>query len=83
MPRSVWFVLPLRKGEAVGLAWKAVNFEQGVIVPDHQRQRVCRSLLCCTYCATRDFSWLHADPYREFEGPAQGPPRRPAIRDAV
>jgi hypothetical protein len=45
-----------------------VNFEQGVIVPDHQIQRVRRSLLCRTYCATRAFSWLHADPYREFEG---------------
>jgi integrase len=38
-------VLGLRKGEVLGLAWDAVNFEQGTLVPDHQLQRVRRSLL--------------------------------------
>ena len=38
-------VLGLRKGEILGLAWDAVNFEQGTLVPDHQLQRVRRSLL--------------------------------------
>jgi integrase len=38
-------VLGLRKGEVLGLAWEAVNFEQGTLVPDHQLQRVRRSLL--------------------------------------
>ena len=32
-------VLGLRKGEVLGLAWEAVNFEQGALVPDHQLQR--------------------------------------------
>ena len=38
-------VLGLRKGEVLGLAWEAVNFGQGTLVPDHQLQRVRRSLL--------------------------------------
>jgi integrase len=38
-------VLGLRRGEVLGLAWEAVNFEQGTLVPDHQLQRVRRSLL--------------------------------------
>jgi integrase len=38
-------VLGLRKGEVLGLAWDAVNFEQGTLVPDHELQRVRRSLL--------------------------------------
>jgi hypothetical protein len=38
-------VLGLRKGEVLGLAWEAVNFEQGTLVPDHQLQRVRRSPL--------------------------------------
>jgi integrase len=38
-------ILGLRKGEVLGLAWEAVNFEQGTLVPDHQIQRVRRSLL--------------------------------------
>ena len=38
-------VLGLRKGEVLGLAWEAINFEQGTLVPDHQLQRVRRSLL--------------------------------------
>jgi integrase len=38
-------VLELRKGEVLGLAWEAVNFGQGTLVPDHQLQRVRRSLL--------------------------------------
>jgi integrase len=38
-------VLGLRKGEVLGLAWEAVNFEHGTLVPDHQLQRVRRSLL--------------------------------------
>ena len=37
--------LGLRKGEVLGLAWEAVNFEQGTLVPDHELQRVRRSLL--------------------------------------
>ena len=38
-------VLGLRKGEVLGLAWNSVNFEQSTLVPDHQLQRVRRSLL--------------------------------------
>src|SRR5215207_11466089 len=38
-------VLGLRKGEVLGLSWEVVNFEQGALVPDHQLQRVRRSLL--------------------------------------
>ena len=38
-------VLGLRKGEVLGLAWDSVNFEQSTLVPDHQLQRVRRSLL--------------------------------------
>src|SRR5829696_5235848 len=38
-------VLGLRKDEVLGLAWEAVNFEHGTLVPDHQLQRVRRSLL--------------------------------------
>jgi len=38
-------VLRLRKGEVLGLAWEAVNFEHGALVPDHQLSRVRRSLL--------------------------------------
>ncbi len=38
-------VLGLRKGEVLGLSWEAVNFGQGTLVPDHQLQRVRRSLL--------------------------------------
>jgi len=32
-------VLGLRKGEVLGLAWGAVDFDQGALVPDHQLQR--------------------------------------------
>jgi integrase len=38
-------VLGLRKGEVLGLAWEAVDFGEGPLVPDHQLQRVRRSLL--------------------------------------
>ncbi|HVD81561.1 MAG TPA: site-specific integrase [Propionibacteriaceae bacterium] len=38
-------VLGLRKGEVLGLAWEAVDFGEGTLVPDHQLQRVRRSLL--------------------------------------
>jgi integrase len=38
-------VIGLRKGEVLGLAWEAVNFDQSALVPDHQLQRVRRSLL--------------------------------------
>lgn len=38
-------VMGLRKGEALGLTWPAVNLEEGDLVIDHQLQRVRRELL--------------------------------------
>jgi integrase len=51
-------VLGLRKGEVLGLAWDAVNFEQGTLVPDHQLQRVRRSLLYRDTKTEASDSWL-------------------------
>ncbi|MFC7596404.1 tyrosine recombinase XerC [Terrabacter sp. GCM10028922] len=38
-------VLGLRKGEVLGLAWDAVDLDAGVVIVDHQLQRVRRELL--------------------------------------
>ena len=51
-------VLGLRKGEVLGLAWKAVNFEHGALVPDHQLQRVRRSLLYRETKTEASDTWL-------------------------
>ena len=51
-------VLGLRKGEVLGLAWEAVNFEQGTLVPDHQLQRVRRSLLYRETKTEASDAWL-------------------------
>jgi integrase len=51
-------VLDLRKGEVLGLAWEAVNFEQGTLVPDHQLQRVRRSLLYRETKTEASDAWL-------------------------
>jgi integrase len=51
-------VLGLRKGEVLGLAWEAVNFEHGTLVPDHQLQRVRRSLLYRETKTEASDAWL-------------------------
>jgi integrase len=51
-------VLGLRKGEVLGLAWDSVNFEQGTLVPDHQLQRVRRSLLYRETKTEASEAWL-------------------------
>jgi integrase len=51
-------VLGLRKGEVLGLSWEAVNFEQGTLVPDHQLQRVRRSLLYRETKTEASDAWL-------------------------
>jgi integrase len=52
-------VLGLRKGEVLGLAWEAVNFGQGTLVPDdHQLQRVRRSLLSRETKTEASDAWL-------------------------
>jgi integrase len=51
-------VLGLRKGEVLGLAWEAVNFEHGTLVPDHQLQRVRRSLLYRETKTPASDAWL-------------------------
>ena len=51
-------VLGLRKGEVLGLAWDAVNFEQTTLVPDHQLQRVRRSLLYRETKTEASDAWL-------------------------
>ena len=51
-------VLGLRKGEVLGLAWEAVNFGQGTLVPDHQLQRVRRSLLYRETKTEASDAWL-------------------------
>jgi integrase len=51
-------VLGLRKGEVLGLSWEAVNFEQGALVPDHQLQRVRRSLLYRETKTEASDAWL-------------------------
>jgi integrase len=51
-------VLGLRKGEVLGLAWDSVNFEQSTLVPDHQLQRVRRSLLYRETKAAASDAWL-------------------------
>ena len=51
-------VLGLRKGEVLGLAWQAVDFEQGTLVPDHQLQRVRRSLLYRETKTEASDAWL-------------------------
>jgi integrase len=51
-------VLELRKGEVLGLAWEAVNFGQGTLVPDHQLQRVRRSLLYRETKTEASDAWL-------------------------
>jgi integrase len=51
-------VLGLRKGEVLGLAWEAVIFEQGALVPDHQLQRVRRSLLYRETKTEASDAWL-------------------------
>jgi integrase len=51
-------VLGLGKGEVRGLAWEAVNFEQGALVPDHQLQRVRRSLLYRETKTEASDAWL-------------------------
>jgi integrase len=60
--RSAAYVLVLapglRKGEVLGLAWEAVNFEQGALVPDHQLHRVRRSLLWRETKTEASDAWL-------------------------
>ena len=52
-------VLGLRKGEVLGLRpWEAVNFGQGTLVPDHQLQRVRRSLLYRETKTEASDAWL-------------------------
>ena len=51
-------VLGLRKGEVLGLAWQAIDFEQGALVPDHQLQRVRRSLLYRETKTEASDAWL-------------------------
>jgi integrase len=51
-------ILGLRKGEVLGLAWDAVNFEQGALVPDHQLQRVRRSPLYRETKTEASDAWL-------------------------
>jgi integrase len=51
-------VLGLRKGEVLGLAWEAVSFGQGTLVPDHQLQRVRRSLLYRETKTEASDAWL-------------------------
>ena len=51
-------VLGLRKGEVLGLAWEAVDFDQGALVPDHQLQRVRRSLLYRETKTEASDAWL-------------------------
>ena len=51
-------VLGLRKGEVLGLAWEAVDFEQGALVPDHQLHRVRRSLLYRETKTEASDAWL-------------------------
>jgi hypothetical protein len=51
-------VLGLRKGEVLGLPWEAVNFDHGALVPDHQLQRVRRSLLYRETKAEASDAWL-------------------------
>jgi integrase len=51
-------VLGLRKGEVLGLAWEAVNFEHGTLVPDRQLQRVRRSLLYRETKTEASDAWL-------------------------
>jgi integrase len=51
-------VLGLRKGEVLGLAWEAVNFEHCTLVPDHQLQRVRRSLLYRETKTEASDAWL-------------------------
>jgi integrase len=51
-------VLGLRKGEVLGLAWNSVNFEQSTLVPDHQLQRVRRSLLYRETKTEASDAWL-------------------------
>jgi integrase len=48
----------LRKGEVLGLAWEAVNFDQSALVPDHQLQRVRRSLLWRETKTEASDAWL-------------------------
>src|SRR6185503_18354802 len=50
--------LGLRKREVLGLAWEAVNFERGTLVPDHQLQRVRRSLLYRETKTEASDAWL-------------------------
>ena len=51
-------VLGLRRGEVLGLSWEAVNFEEGTLVPDHQLQRVRRSLLYRETKTEASDAWL-------------------------
>jgi integrase len=51
-------VLGLRKGEVLGPAWEAVDFGQGTLVPDHQLQRVRRSLLYRETKSEASDTWL-------------------------
>jgi integrase len=51
-------VLGLRKGEVLGLAWEVGNFGQGTLVPDHQLQRVRRSLLYRETKTEASDAWL-------------------------
>jgi integrase len=51
-------VLGLREGEVLGLAWEAVDFGQGTLVPDHQLQRGLRSLLYRETKSEASDAWL-------------------------
>jgi integrase len=46
------------QGRVLGLAWEAVNFEHGTLVPDHQLQRVRRSLLYRETKTEASDAWL-------------------------
>jgi integrase len=51
-------VLGLWKGEVLGLAWDSVSFEHATLVPDHQLQRVRRSLLYRETKTEASDAWL-------------------------